>query len=188
MKRFMIGPNRNFPLCQQSSLVLSVLIVLSGCSGTDGGTPIARGVHITPPLVEQPDSEGAVSVDAEDVLSVKKMPLTDLDRVNSQIQTDVSKPELPADHQARLEARQQQSLNLTLPDMQWSDEVVASPKLLPDDMFNRQSAASRVGVSGKLYWDESEKDTTETKPLSDTITGMSESITGGEVELQIRLP
>lgn len=188
MKRFMIGSNRDCPFGQQTGLVLTALILLAGCSGTDGGVPIARGIHIARPVIEQPDKGGAVSVDAEDVISVKKMPLTDLDRVNSQIQTDVSKPELPADHQARLEARQQQSLNLTLPDMQWSDEVLASPKLLPDDMFNRQSAVSRVGVSGKLYWDESEKNTTETKPLSDTITGMSESITGGEVELQIRLP
>lgn len=157
---------------------------LTGCYADDDEKPILRGVKtpLTSAAVLKADPN-----EAAPALNIRRvMPLTELDRANSRIQ---DKPELPSQRQARLEARAQQPLNLSLPSMEWdeSDDQQAT-HLLPDDMFSRQPEANRVGVSGKLIWDETEKDDTEVKPLSESITSLQDDITGGEVEVKIRLP
>lgn len=164
-------------------LLILGIFGLAGCHGDDE-QPILRGVKstLTSTAVLSADPEEAVP---EINLKVA-MPLTDLDRANSRIQ---DKPELPSQRQARLEAREKQPLNLTLPNMEWDNSNDESPShLLPDDMFERQAPESRVGVSGKILWDETEKDQTEVKPISESITSLQNDIDGGEVEVRIRLP
>ncbi len=87
--------------------------------------------------------------------------------------------------QARREANGEvtikQPLDLSLPEMEWGDQLAydASSSHLLGNVFITEEKQSAMDMSGKLYWDESEE--AETKPLRETITG-------GEVELKILLP
>ena len=80
------------------------------------------------------------------------------------------------------EVRLPKALNLTLPEMEWNDQLAyetRSRKLLGNVFKEPEQKQAAMDMSGKIYWDESEE--AETKPLRDTITG-------GEVELKILLP
>lgn len=109
------------------------------------------------------DSQADVPVDVgADKIRVP-MTLTAEDRANSRI----------VDEPARV------PLNLALPeDLQTGSDAHLQDPLLPN-VFNAKQDPARLDLSGKLYWDES--DEAKTKPLN-------EAITGGEVELRIRLP
>ncbi|WP_221799410.1 hypothetical protein [Oceanobacter mangrovi] len=84
----------------------------------------------------------------------------------------------PTEQQAELQPHQ--PLNLTLPEMEWqTEQTTTGPRASLPNMFQSKTPESAMGWSGKLYWDESEE--AQTKPLNETITG-------AEVELQIKLP
>lgn len=79
------------------------------------------------------------------------------------------------------DAPKRQSLDLTLPAMNWDDDSesrdFSSPRM--PDVFRYQKAESSMNLSGKLHWDEAEEATR---------VKLEESIKGAEVELQFRLP
>lgn len=71
-------------------------------------------------------------------------------------------------------------LNLQLPDLDWDNSEWHQPsQRYPDFFYPGRDDASRLNLSGRLHWDESED--AETKPITDTILG-------AELELQVRLP
>jgi len=76
--------------------------------------------------------------------------------------------------------KNRQPLNLTLPSMSWesNDNAMTELGVLPD-VFRDVPADSKLGLSGKILWDESEE--ARQLPVEDTIKG-------AEVELQFYLP
>ncbi len=72
------------------------------------------------------------------------------------------------------------TLNLALPDLEWdANEWHDNAPAYPDFFRGSKTVESRMNLSGRLLWDESEK--AETLPIEDTILG-------AEVEVQLRLP
>lgn len=140
------------------------LVMLQGCMADDG-EPIWRGYRLPTQLPEQAESGDSEEQEPEEVKPASKpMVLTAVDRANSRI-AEEPKEKVP--------------LNLALPtDLKGEDSVHPQDPLLPN-VFNTRQDPTRVDLSGKLYWDESEE--ARAKPLN-------EAITGGEVELRIRLP
>lgn len=79
-----------------------------------------------------------------------------------------------------LQPRERQPLNLTLPQLSWQDMEVGKMdmNLLPN-VFTDNVSVSAIGISGKLYWDESEN--ADLMPLEDTLQG-------AEIKFSLPLP
>lgn len=147
----------SWSLCLVTGLVTGLM--LGSYLSHPDRQPVLRGYKIDLPLLSRPPS-------MEQVQSADVPALPDI----SDSITRWNDPEPP----------QRPQLNLNLPDIDWgATEWQEHGSPYPDFFRSGRGSDSRMNLSGRLHWDESEA--AESLPLTETILG-------AEVELQLRLP